>query len=184
MTSKTSMSHVIVLLLSLSFVALTLGVTFAHVLEIVGKLRLGARDWLTVQQNLYIACGPIGGTCAVLAIVFTWLTVGQRPVGTPEARYTRVAAIAASLGLIAWAVVVAPMNTVLSSWTPQSIPSDWTRVRNRWNLATPCRQCCTRLRSSLWRSLRAARVIRGERFVTALRSSGSSGVVPPTGLFS
>lgn len=134
MTSHTSTSHVAVPLLSLIFVALTLGLTFAHVLEIVGKLRLGARDWLTVQQNLYVAFGPIGGTCEVLAIVFTWLTVRQQPAGTTEARYTLVAAIAASVGLVAWAVLVAPMNAVLSSWTLESIPSDWTRVRNRWEL--------------------------------------------------
>ena len=49
-------------LLSLIFVVLTLGLTFAHVLEITGKLRLDARDWLTVQQNLYVAFGPVGGT--------------------------------------------------------------------------------------------------------------------------
>jgi hypothetical protein len=121
-------------LLSLIFVGLTLGLTFAHVLEIAGKLRLGAGDWLTVQQNLYVAFGPIGGTCEVLAIVFTWLTVWQRRPRTTAARCTWVAAIAASVGLIAWAVVVAPMNTVLSSWTPASIPSDWTRVRDRWEL--------------------------------------------------
>jgi hypothetical protein len=121
-------------LLSLLFVALTLGLTFAHVLEIAGKLRLGARDWLTVQQNLYGAFGTIGAACEILAIAFTWLTVRQRPAGTPEARYTWAAAIAASAGLVAWAMIVAPMNTVLSAWTPASIPPDWTRVRNRWEL--------------------------------------------------
>ena len=121
-------------LFSLVFVALTLGLTFAHVLEIAGKLRLGARDWLIVQQNLYVAFGVIGGTCEVLAIVFTWLTVRQRPAGSVAARHTWIAAIAASTGLVVWALVVAPMNTVLSSWTPASMPADWTRVRNRWEL--------------------------------------------------
>lgn len=121
-------------LLSLLFVALTLGLTFAHVLEIVGKLRLGPTDWLTVQQNLYVAFGAIGGTCELLAIVFTWLAVRQRPTGTPQARYTWVAAIAASSGLVVWAVVVAPMNAIIGSWTPASVPPDWMRVRNRWEL--------------------------------------------------
>jgi hypothetical protein len=87
-----------------------------------------------VQQNLYVAFGPIGGSCELLAIVFTWLTVWQRRGGGTESRYTWVAAIAVSTGLAAWVVIVAPMNTVLSSWTPDSVPADWTRVRDRWEI--------------------------------------------------
>jgi hypothetical protein len=120
--------------LSLIFVALTLGLAFAHVLEIVGKLRFGPREWLVVQQNLYVAFGPIGGTCEVLAIVFTWLALRDRPRGTHARRCTWIAAVAASIGLVEWALVVAPMNTVLSAWTPASIPADWTRVPNRWEI--------------------------------------------------
>jgi cytochrome b561 len=89
---------------------------------------------LTVQQNLYVAFGPIGGACEILAIIFTWLTVFQRPRGSREARCSWIAAVAASVGLVVWAVVVAPMNTVLSSWTPESMRSDWTLVRDRWEL--------------------------------------------------
>jgi len=120
--------------LSLLFVSLTLGLTFAHVLEIVGKLRLGPREWLTVQQNLYVAFGPIGGACEVLAIAFTWLVVWRRPRGSRQARYSGIAAIAASVGLVAWAAIVAPMNTVLSAWNLESVPSDWTLVRDRWEI--------------------------------------------------
>jgi hypothetical protein len=134
MTGRKSTSHVAAPLLNLMFVALTFGFTSAHVLEIVGKLRLEARDWLTVQQNLYVAFGPIGGGCEVLAIMFTWLTVSQRPRGSKGARHSWIAAIAASVGLATWAVIVAPMNTVLRSWTPESRPSDWTRVRDRWEI--------------------------------------------------
>jgi hypothetical protein len=41
-----------VLLASRVFVALTLGLAFAHMLEFPGKLQLGPRDWLMVQQHL------------------------------------------------------------------------------------------------------------------------------------
>ncbi len=133
MPTRQSTTHTFASFLSLLFVALTLGLTFAHVLEITGKLRLGPREWLAVQQNLYVAFGPVGGTCEVLAIAFTWLTLWQRR-GSSEACYTWVAAITASVGLIAWAVIVSPMNTVLSSWTTGTIPADWTRVRNRWEI--------------------------------------------------
>jgi hypothetical protein len=131
---RSSDRRAIVPLLSLIFVVLTFGLTFAHVVEIVGKLRLDARDWLTVQQNLYVGFGPIGATCELLAIAFTWQTVWQRRGGGSEARLTVIAAIAASVGLIVWALVVSPMNTTLSAWTPESIPPDWTSVRNRWEL--------------------------------------------------
>jgi hypothetical protein len=134
LTNHTTSGRTVVPMLSLLFVALTLGLTFAHVVEIVGKLRLDGPEWLTVQQNLYVAFGVVGGTCEVLAIVFTWLTVWQRPRGTREARYTWIAAIAVSVGLVAWALIVAPMNTILSGWTPESLPLDWTRVRDRWEI--------------------------------------------------
>ena len=45
----------IVRFLNLLLVALTLGLTFCHVMEIPGKLRLSGAAWLTVQHNLYIA---------------------------------------------------------------------------------------------------------------------------------
>jgi hypothetical protein len=43
---------------NLLLVALTFGLTFCHLMEIPGKLRLGGAEWLTVQHNLYIAFGP------------------------------------------------------------------------------------------------------------------------------
>ena len=101
-------------------------------LEIVGKLRLDRREWLTVQQNLYAAFGPVGGACEVLAIALTWLSLRQRPPRSRERRLTLMAAIATSVGLITWATVVSPMNTVLSAWTRESVPAEWTAVRNRW----------------------------------------------------
>ena len=104
----------------------------AHVLEFVGKARLDASHWLTVQQNLYIAFGPIGGACELLAVAFTWIAVWQRPRGSRARRYTLLAAIAVSVGLMAWALIVSPMNTVLNGWSPDSVPPEWTRVRNRW----------------------------------------------------
>ena len=69
--------------LSLLLVALTLGMTFAHVMEIPGKLRLDGASWLTVQHNLYVAFGVVGAAIEVLAILMTWLLLlmvrGRRP---------------------------------------------------------------------------------------------------------
>jgi hypothetical protein len=66
--------------------------------------------------------------------VFTWLTVVQRRRGTRPWHLSLVAGVAVTLGLIDWALVVAPMNGVLNTWTTASLPPTWTRVRNRWEI--------------------------------------------------
>jgi hypothetical protein len=60
------------LLISRLLVALTLGLAFAHVLEFFGKQRPSARDWLMVQQHLYVAFGAVGGPIELAAIALTW----------------------------------------------------------------------------------------------------------------
>jgi hypothetical protein len=119
---------------SLLFVALTLGLAFAHVLEIPGKFRLSGPEWLTVQQHLYIAFGSVGGIVEVAAIVLTWLVLMSTPRGRAARWWTALAATCATVGLADWALVVSPMNTVLNAWTAQSIPADWTAVRARWEI--------------------------------------------------
>jgi len=115
-------------------VGLTLGLAFAHVLELVVKLRLDGVHWLTVQQNLFVAFAPVGGTIEVLAIVLTWLNVFKHDRGSHARRLTALAAPAATAGLLEWALVVSPMNSALNAWTPVSLPADWKAVRNRWEL--------------------------------------------------
>jgi hypothetical protein len=70
----------------------------------------------------------------VLAVAFSWVNVLGTRGERHEHRLAWVAAAATSAGLIEWALVVAPMNSVLSAWTPESIPAGWTQVRNRWEL--------------------------------------------------
>ena len=118
--------------LSLLLVALTLGLTFAHVLEIPGKLRLGGADWLTVQHNLYIAFGVVGAAIEVLGIVLTWLLVLMVRRRRPALWWTLAAAVCVSAGLADWFLLVAPMNAALSVWTPETLPADWTRYRDQW----------------------------------------------------
>jgi hypothetical protein len=58
---------------NLLLVALTFGLTWCHVIEIPGKLRLSGPEWLSVQHNLYIAFGgPVGAPIEVAAILLTW----------------------------------------------------------------------------------------------------------------
>ncbi len=126
------MSLKVVRYLSLLLVALTLGMTFAHVMEIPGKLRLDGATWLTVQHNLYVAFGVVGAVIEVLAIVLTWLLVLIVRQRRPAVWWTLAAAVCVSAGLADWFLLVAPMNAALSVWTPETLPADWTRYRNQW----------------------------------------------------
>ena len=119
---------------SLLLVALTLGMTFAHVMEIPGKLRLDGATWLAVQHNLYVAFGVVGAAIEVLAIVLTWLLVLMVRRRRPAFSWTVAAAVCVSAGLVDWFLLVAPMNVALSVWIPGTLPADWTRYRDQWEI--------------------------------------------------
>ncbi|HJS85693.1 MAG TPA: hypothetical protein VJ779_09545, partial [Acetobacteraceae bacterium] len=112
-------------------VVLTLGLSFAHVLEFPGKLQLEGAEWLMVQHHLYVGFGTVGAAIEVLAIVLAWI-LALRLRGRPESRAALGAAVATTIGLIEWALVVAPMNARLNGWTAATLPPDWIAVRNRW----------------------------------------------------
>ncbi len=88
--------------LSLLLVALTLGMTFAHVMEIPGKLRLDGTTWLAVQHNLYVAFGVAGAAIEVLAILSTWILLLMVRGRRPAVWWTLAAAIAVTAGLADW----------------------------------------------------------------------------------
>jgi hypothetical protein len=115
----------------LTCVVLTLGLAWAHVLEVPGKLQLDGPQWLLVQHHLYVGFGTVGAAIEVLAVVLAWaMAIGLR--GRAGSRTVLAAASLVTLGLIEWAAVVAPMNAVLNGWTSTTLPADWTVVRTRW----------------------------------------------------
>lgn len=116
----------------LLLVTLVFGLSFAHVMELPGKLRLDGPAWLAVQQNLYVAFGPFASVAEPLAILLTWVSAfilrGRRPAFV----LTLLAALCSTAGLVVWFLVVAPMNTLLNGWTPGTLPPDWTACRDQW----------------------------------------------------
>jgi hypothetical protein len=119
--------------ITLLLVTLTLGLVFAHVMEIPGKLRLDGQTWLTVQQNLYVGFGVIGSIIEVGAVVLCWV-MAFASRRRPAFYWTVGAAVAVSAGLAVWFALVSPMNTVLSAWTPETLPEGWRAVRDQWEL--------------------------------------------------
>jgi hypothetical protein len=120
---------------NLLLVALTFGLTWCHVMEIPGKLRLTGNEWLMVQHNLYLAFGPpLGAPIEVAAIVLSWVVFLLVLRRGPAAPWTLAAAICVTAGLAVWFWLVSPMNMIISGLAPQNIPADWTEVRNQWEI--------------------------------------------------
>jgi Domain of unknown function (DUF1772). len=120
---------------SLFLVALILGLAFCHVMEIPGKLRLSGPEWLTVQHNLYIAFGvPLGAGLELASIALCWLLVAMVRGRQPAFGWTLAAALSVTAGLVDWFLLVSPMNAVLSAWTAETLPPQWTGVRDQWEL--------------------------------------------------
>ena len=122
--------------------ALTLGMTFCHVMEIPGKLRLDGVTWLTVQQNLYGAFGVVGAAIELLSILLTWVVAVQVRHRRPAFLWTVAAGLFVTVGLAVWFAVVAPEfhgAGFMLSWTRGDPTGDKLAGPSR----IPARICCT-----------------------------------------
>lgn len=114
--------------------ALLLGTTFAHVLELPSKMSYEASLYMTLNRpgGLYQAFGTIGAvieaTAILSAIVLSFLVRKHRPAF----QWTLLTTVCLTVALIIWFIFIAPVNAEISTWTPNSIPADWTRWRNQW----------------------------------------------------
>jgi hypothetical protein len=111
------------------FVALSLGASFAHVLELPAKLQLTGDRYLGVQQ-IYRYFGAIASVLEIGSVVLLVVVVvlgWHRSAG----HLTLLALIAFAASLAAWATVVSPVNTVFASWAGRP-PVHWTNARDRW----------------------------------------------------
>jgi hypothetical protein len=122
---------------ALLFAALGLGLSFAHVLEAPPRLlEWSPQLWreATVFGGQYALFGLVGGPLDVLSI----LALAGLAFLMRDDRGARVAAVAAMLlyaaALGAWALVVAPANTVMAGWTPGPLPGNFAAVRDRWEI--------------------------------------------------
>jgi hypothetical protein len=118
---------------TLILVALNMGAAFAHVMELPGKMRLAAPDYLKVQ-GIYRAFGPIGRFLepgSVLAAALMTLGARRRPAFPLSLVGTTL--LGTALG--AWLAFVSPMNARMENWLTTSIPQDWTATRDQWEYA-------------------------------------------------
>jgi hypothetical protein len=119
---------------SLVMAALSLGASWSHVLQIRGKAPWAGPFWRAAMESLYRDYAIIGGPVDILAIVVTWWLVWVvRRSG--EFHWVLAAALLLTVAfVVVWVGFVAPINSVFATWTPASVPADWTDWRNRWEL--------------------------------------------------
>lgn len=121
--------------LAVLVMALSLGPSFAHLLEAPPRLT----SW---SPELWREATVFHGQFAYFAIVGAPLDIGAILVGAILAvviRHRRTAfrfALAATglyaASLLAWLTIVAPMNAILADWAPGPVPDDFAAVRDRW----------------------------------------------------
>lgn len=115
-------------------VALLLGLSFAHVLELPAKMQYDAALYVTLQKTLYVAWGPpnVGGIlepAAILATVSLAFLLRQRR----PALLTLGAGVALLLAFpVVFFVFVAPANEAFLSATTASVPANWMELRTNW----------------------------------------------------
>lgn len=115
--------------------ALSLGPSFAHVLEALPRLRTWSPElWrettvFNAQFQYFLA---VGAPLDVLAIIFpVVLALLLRQEGA-AAWVAGIGAAFFALALVLWFMLVAPANAVLATWVPGPIPADFDTVQWRW----------------------------------------------------
>ncbi|MBP1884602.1 DUF1772 domain-containing protein [Sinorhizobium mexicanum] len=120
---------------SLLLTALSLGPSFAHVLEAPPRLSVWSPElWreATVFNGQFELFARIGGPLDIAAILvaalLTYLLAGERLAFW----FGLAGTCLLTLGLVAWFTLVAPVNAILATWTPGPIPTDFASIRLRW----------------------------------------------------
>jgi hypothetical protein len=114
--------------LALFFVALTLGPSLAHLLELPNKMDLSREDYLTVQQ-IYRGWALLGFVVAgaLLSTAALTLRVRARP---RELAWSLTALAFLVVGHAIFWVFTFPANQATANWT--ALPENWLALRSRW----------------------------------------------------
>jgi hypothetical protein len=122
-------------LVALVVAALSLGPSFAHVLEAPPRLSVWTPElWraATVFNGQFAWFAVIGAPVDLGAVAaagwLAWLLWDRRPAFA----FALAGTLLFAAGLAAWFGLVAPANAVLATWTPGPLPADFDDIRLRW----------------------------------------------------
>jgi hypothetical protein len=120
---------------ALFLAALTLGLSFCHLMQLPSRLGWDQYLWVgsTVQGGLYAAFGTVGAVIDVAAVIaLGLLAYFVREHKRPGLRLALSAFVLFALALLLWWVLVYPVNVELAKWVNGPVPADWTAYRARW----------------------------------------------------
>jgi hypothetical protein len=119
-------------LLTIMLAVLSTSAAVAHLLEMPAKLRMGD-EWLVLLQTLYPpAFGRVAGVAeigAVVTAIVLVVLVRRRPCALP---WTIVGALALVATHAAFWIWVQPVNARLMPLTPETLPANWSQLRDQW----------------------------------------------------
>jgi hypothetical protein len=120
-------------MVAVALAALTMGLAFAHTLELPHKLAYDAATWTQLQHSLYRYVAVIGGPLEVATVVAA-VVFAVRARGLRGGRLAVVGAVCFVLALGWWFAVVNTANAEVGGWAVDGVPSDWRRWRAQWEL--------------------------------------------------
>jgi hypothetical protein len=122
----------LVLLITLVGVAVQTGVSFAHWMQMAGKLSLTVDTYALVQNSVIVYRSKIVWleiptfllSIVGLAVYWRW----------PKPRMILGLAVISLLAIFGvWAVFIEPINVSVRTWTAASHPADWQSARLLWH---------------------------------------------------
>ena len=119
---------------NLLLAAVAVTAPMAHVLELPNKLALDGPIWLAIQQSLYRGWGPIFGPVEIAALLTT-IALGVARRGNPPSLWRTILAAAGYAAMLgAFFAFNEPVNSAVTRWTADSLPSDWPDYRLQWEI--------------------------------------------------
>ncbi|RWQ72075.1 MAG: DUF1772 domain-containing protein [Mesorhizobium sp.] len=114
--------------------ALSLGPSFAHVLESAPRLKWPPYLWrettvFNAQFQLFAVIGaPLDVAAIACPALLAWMLRNDRPAFW----FALAAAVLFAVSLATWSALVKPANDVLATWVPGPIPENFEAIRLRW----------------------------------------------------
>ena len=118
--------------ITILLVSLTMAMSVFHLLQLPARINVESSLWITLQA-FDLPFSPLIGiileVCAWIATVVLAFLVRQR---RPAYRWTLIAMMAMGAAQVAWWLLIFPANQAIETWTPATMPIDWTRIRDQW----------------------------------------------------
>ena len=120
---------------TLVLAALGLTMTSAHVLEMPQKMAYSPELYAAVNTTLYRYFAIVGGAYQVGGIVAAWILAAQLKRRRSTCKWSITGAALLTVAFVSWFVLVEPVNLQIGAalaTAPESVPSLWQTLRNRW----------------------------------------------------